>query len=247
MRNEMEWMRINQSYSSVSDMAYKTLREGILTCRLAPATRVSVGELAERMGVSRTPVRDAIQRLEAEGLIVTVPRSHTYVAALSHTEMQELYAIRMMLEGPAAELAATHISVDGVERLRRLVTEAEAMLQAGDFAGFTANNTAFHTLIFEATMNRHLRDLALDLRSRCQRYIYTFTQVSGRERVILKEHLEIIEALSNRDLVRSRHLLEQHLGDAWAWHREQLTPEGSDEHADLQGDGAGGPGELPPA
>lgn len=222
MGGESEWMRVGSRYMPVSQLVYTTLREGILSCRLAPGTRISVAELADRMGVSRTPVRDALQRLEAEGLIVTVPRSQTRVADLSMTELDELYGIRILLEGPATEQAAANITDAQLEELRRIVREAEALLTAGDRETFAAHNTAFHTVIYDAVPNRQLRQLLKDLRSRAQRYIVAFTWVPGRDREILEDHKRIIEALASRDTALCRRLMEDHVRAAWSSLQHQL-------------------------
>lgn len=230
MSDAADWLQIDRQYSSVSELAYQALREAILSCSLAPGNRLNIGELSQRMGVSRTPIRDALQRLEVEGLVVTVPRSHTYVAELSLTEMNELYSIRLMLEGPVAEVATPQITEDDLARLRTLVSQAETLLQNNDFAGFTANNYEFHRIIYEATGNSRLLSLEQDLRSRCRRYIVIYTKESRREQQILEEHRAIIEALSSRDVALARQLLEQHVNLAWLWLKRQLD-EPSDEDA----------------
>lgn len=222
MGGEGDWLRVGEHYASVSRLAYQVLRQGILSCRLSPGSRISVAALAERMGISRTPVRDALQRLEAEGLVISVPRSQTRIAELSHREMNDLYAVRMILEGPAGEQAAAYITPEQLEHLRRLVAEAEGLVAAGNHEGFAANNTAFHTTIYAASPNRELSRLTQDLRSRSQRYIVTFTRAPGRDQEILADHRLIVAALAARDPVRSRTLMEQHLDSAWAWLREQL-------------------------
>jgi len=218
-----DWMRIDEHIASASHVAYQVLRQGILTCRMAPGTRISVADLATRMGVSRTPVRDALQRLETEGLIVTVPRSYTQVSELSITEMNELYAIRILLEGPAAALAAQNITPAHLDRMRQLVVEAEATLRAEDHLALVEHNDLFHRVLFEATGNERLAALMLELRSRCQRYIITFTLGPGRNLAIVEEHKLIIAAMANRDAVRARTLIEDHLRSPWDWLKKQLV------------------------
>lgn len=169
-------------------------------------------ELAERFGVSRTPIREALQRLETQSLLVRDGRS-LIVASLDHNQMAELYAVRTELEGLAARLAARHATEEEVQVLREMVDEDEALL--GDPAALARANRRFHKMIHLASHNRFLVQ-QLDLVHRSMALMATTSLAAqGRGEAALGEHRAIVDAIGHRDEDAAYRALRDHISVAF--------------------------------
>ena len=192
--------------------AYGLILEAIDGGVYRPGSRLVESELAERFGVSRTPIREALQRLETQSLLTRDGRS-LIVASLDHAQMAELYTVRQELEGLAARLAAQHAAVeeiavlhDMVEQDRALVTDPEALARA---------NKRFHHQIHLASHNRFLVQ-QLDLVHRSMALMATTSlAVEGRGVTALDEHQAIVTAITNRDGESAYEAVKQHLSQAF--------------------------------
>ena len=192
--------------------AYTLILTAIDEGRVRPGDRLVESELAERFGVSRTPVREALQRLETQGLLARDGRS-LIVASLDHGQMAELYAVRAQLEGLAASLAARHAAEEEVRVLRRMVEEDRALL--GDPVALVRSNRRFHGLIHLASHNRFLvQQLGLVHRSMAL-MADTSLAVDGRGEVALREHAEIVAAIAARDEEAAEAALRRHISAAF--------------------------------
>ena len=177
-----------------------------------PGDRLVESELAERFGVSRTPIREALQRLETQRLLTRDGRS-LIVASLDHAQMAELYAVRQELEALAARLAAQHAAVEEVQVLRDMV-EADRVL-LGDPQALARANRRFHYQIHLASHNRYLVQ-QLDLVYRSMALMArTSLAAKGRGEKALAEHLEIVEAIAARDGERAARALRDNLSIAF--------------------------------
>lgn len=177
-----------------------------------PGDRLVESELAERFGVSRTPIREALQRLETQRLLTRDGRS-LIVASLDHAQMAELYAVRQELEALAARLAAQHAAVEEVQVLRDMV-EADRVL-LGDPQALARANRRFHYQIHLASHNRYLVQ-QLDLVYRSMALMArTSLAAKGRGEKALAEHLEIVDAIAARDGERAARALRDHLSIAF--------------------------------
>jgi DNA-binding GntR family transcriptional regulator len=177
-----------------------------------PGDRLVESELADRFGVSRTPIREALQRLETQRLLTRDGRS-LIVASLDHAQMAELYAVRQELEALAARLAAQHAAVEEVQVLRDMVEADRALL--GDPQALARANRRFHYQIHLASHNRYLVQ-QLDLVYRSMALMArTSLAAKGRGEKALAEHLEIVEAIAERDGDRAARALRDHLSIAF--------------------------------
>ncbi len=157
-------MLANQSpltHANLGDRVYQAVREEILGQAFSPGSRIRIEHFTRTLGVSRTPVLDALRRLEAEGLVTCVPRQGIYVVQFTRRRAEELYAVRGALEGLAARLAAERVKaglVDAevVDRLRGLIAEQAEAVQAGDLARFSRADLAFHNEVLAASGNETL-------------------------------------------------------------------------------------------
>lgn len=182
----------------VADSVHEALREAILAGRLRPGSRLSVPVLAQQLDVSRSPVREAVQRLVQDGLATEEPHRGAGVAELDPTELVPLYQIREVLEGLAARLAATHATDDELEGLARAHREHVAALQRGEAEHHVPLDLAFHATLRAATHNSEL----LQYLERVQGRI-AIAMLGGNplvwSRQAIVEHEAILDAVLARD------------------------------------------------
>lgn len=207
--------------------AYALILEAINVGLYAPGDRLVESELAERFGVSRTPIREALQRLETQSLLIRDGRS-LIVGALDHNQLSELYAVRAELEGLAARLAAQHAVAEEVRVLRKMIGEDRKLV--GDPAALALANRRFHKQIHLASHNRYLVQ-QLDLVHRTMALLATTSlAVEGRSEGSLDEHEAIVEAIENGDGEAAYAALKQHISKAFETRLEidATQPEFSD-------------------
>jgi DNA-binding GntR family transcriptional regulator len=192
--------------------AYSLILEAIDTGIYRPGDRLVESELAERFGVSRTPVREALQRLETQSMLTRDGRS-LIVASLDHNELAELYAVRTELEGLAARLAAQHATEEELRVLREMASEDRALL--GDPEAMSRANRRFHKQIHLASHNRFLVQ-QLDLVHRHMALLATTSiAVEGRGEKTLAEHEAIVDAIAARDGQRAYEAVKAHISKAF--------------------------------
>jgi DNA-binding GntR family transcriptional regulator len=193
--------------------AYTLILEAIEGGTYKPGDRLVESELAERLGVSRTPVREALQRLETQAMLTRDGRS-LIVASLDHNQLAELYAVRTELEGLAARLAARHATDEEIRVLKSMVAEDRALL-GGDPRALSRANKRLHKQIHLASHNRFLVQ-QLDLVHRSMALMATTSfAAEGRDEVGLAEHHEIVEAIAARDAERAYQALRTHISRAF--------------------------------
>ena len=192
--------------------AYTLILEAIDGGLYRPGDRLVESELAERFGVSRTPIREALQRLETQSLLARDGRS-LIVASLDHNQMAELYAVRTELEGLAARLAARHATEEEVQVLRDMVKEDGALI--GDPSALARANRRFHTMIHLASHNRFLVQ-QLDLVHRSMALMATTSLAAeGRGQNALSEHMAIVDAIAKRDENAAYKAFRDHISAAF--------------------------------
>ena len=192
--------------------AYVLILEAIDVGIYKPGSRLVESELAERFGVSRTPIREALQRLETQSLLTRDGRS-LIVASLDHNQMAELYVVRTELEGLAARLAAQHASEEEIEVLQQMVSADGAWIL--DAAALSRSNKRFHKQLHLASHNRFLVQ-QLDLVYRSMALLATTSlAVEGRGSVALEEHQAIVTAISERNEEIAYQAVKQHLSQAF--------------------------------
>jgi DNA-binding GntR family transcriptional regulator len=192
--------------------AYALILEAIDRGEFRPGDRLVESDLAERFGVSRTPIREALQRLETQSMLTRDGRS-LVVAALDHNQMAELYVVRAALEGLAARLAARHATPEEVRVLRDMVAEDRAMV--GDPRALARANRRFHVQIHRASHNRYLVQ-QLDLVHRSMALMATTSlAVEGRGEAALAEHEQIVAAIAAGDGDAAATALRDHISRAY--------------------------------
>jgi DNA-binding GntR family transcriptional regulator len=202
---------------SVSDEAYGRIIDLILTRELRPGERTSVNLLADRLGLGKTPIKEAITRLQTEGVLTVVGRSGTTVRNINAEEARQLFALRRVLEEFAADEVVRNITQSDISRLHRLLKELRATsYDQSDIIRSTANfiraNVAFHAIIVSAAANPFLTRLYSQLQIQAQ--IVTYLVHRGYDPKAARrrqgEHEEIIAALEVRDAKRLKRALRTH-------------------------------------
>jgi DNA-binding GntR family transcriptional regulator len=210
---------------SASAAAAELIREAIVDGRVSPGHRLKEEELAQQLGISRTPVREALLLLQAEGLVEAVPNRGSAVRAYDRRELEELYELRALLEGHAASRAATHRTDAHLDELRQSCARFAALLPAAHVPSLVGENNAFHETILDAAASERLKGMVRQVVAMPLVYS-SYHWYSPDECAASHEtHLRLVDAFQRRDALRAetvmrahvlaaRDLLVQHVGDA---------------------------------
>jgi DNA-binding GntR family transcriptional regulator len=213
-RDEIDPLLIGSS-RRVFDEVYDRLRSAIVAGHFTPGERFVERTLEARLGVSRTPIREAIKRLEQEGLVVCLPHRGCFVRSPTFDEARQVYELRRVVEGFSGELAAQRATEADVTRIRAVVRLGRTALEKGDRENMLLRNDEFHQLQARAAGNIFLEQQLrllwayMDL-LRGRSWIAT-----DRAPATQQEHEAIVDALANGDAARARHLNEAHVDHAW--------------------------------
>lgn len=199
------------AYLPLRDVVFNTLREAILKGDLKPGERLMELQLASKLGVSRTPIREAIRMLEQEGLAVTVPRKGAEVAKMTLKDMEDVLEIRDTLDELAARVACSRISEEQLERLKQIKKQFEDSLQTKDVKKIAQADVNFHDVIYEATGNPKLVNLLNNLREQIYRYRIEYLKDASSYPTLIKEHEAILEALQSRDEEKVTCAMHEHV------------------------------------
>lgn len=202
------------NYKPLRELVFEALREAIINARLKPGERLMEIQLADELGVSRTPVREAIRKLELEGFVVMIPRKGAYVADISLKEIADVFEIRSALEGLAAELAAERATEDEIEQMERFLVELADMIERKALDGIVETDTRFHEALYASSRNERLSQILNLLREQIQRFRTRTMTHPARMRVALEEHRGMVEALAARDGELARRLAQEHIQSA---------------------------------
>ena len=202
------------SYKPLWEGVYETLREAIKTGGLTPGERLMEIQLAEELGVSRTPVREAIRKLELERFVVMIPRRGTYVANLSLKDINEVFEIRAALDGLAAGLAAERITEEELEQLERLLVEISEHIDQHDNEKIVATDEAFHDILYRASRNERLVGIIYNLREQFTRFRSVSINYPGRLQNTLEEHRQLVEAIARREPDMAQQKAREHIENA---------------------------------
>jgi len=212
---ERSLLRIKlDSFRPLGEMVYESLRDAIVNQALKPGERLMETELADEMGVSRTPVREAIRKLELEGYVVMIPRKGAYVAGLSIKDINEVFEIRGALEALAAGLAASRATEEEIEEMELNLALEANHFESSDLLKTIEEDTKFHELIYKASRNNRLLGMIKELREQVQRFRTTTLAVPGRLKFALDEHRKIVEAIAARDVGRAQRAAREHIESA---------------------------------
>ena len=186
------------SYQPLREVVCESLREAIRKGILRPGERLMEIQLAEELGVSRTPVREAIRKLEQEGYVVMMPRRGTYVATMSIRDVSEIFEIRTALESLSNGLAATRIMEEELEQLQRHLVAIKGYIEANDMEKIVETDIRFHDLLYQASRNTRLVGIISNLREQLTRFRTLSMSFPGRLEATLEEHRNMMKAMAAR-------------------------------------------------
>lgn len=189
--------------------AYKILKEKIITCTLMPGTVVDQNELIKELGVSRTPVREAVNALEQEGFLVVMPRRGVIVSPISLQEVGHIYSVREMAEPLIVRLALPNVEKEVMNTFSDIFKSS-----SDDFELFTQNDYLLHTYFAERTGNRYLIRLMDNVLSHNMRIVVLGAKIPDRMQVSNSEHLEIIERMLDGDSDGAQESMIKHIQSA---------------------------------
>ncbi len=186
------------THQTLREKIVETIRGAIVNGKLPPGTRVAEPELADRFGISRTPIREAFRQLESEGFLTVVPRKGAVVASLSAQDISDFYDLKSLLEGEAARLAVKTLGPKDIERMEAVNRQIEAASQRKDLRRVLALHNEFHDIFLQAAGNEKLHAIVQNLVMQFQRFRLILA-MPGRIEGSIRQHNEIIEAFRRKD------------------------------------------------
>ena len=200
-----------RSYTPLRVQVYDALRDAIVNGRLKAGDRIIEDRVCSELRVSRSPLREALRRLEGEGLVTIMPRHGAVVTELTEQDGSDLFAVREVLEGLAARLAAEHVNGQELSELEDICLSMERAIRAGDTQAVVELNTRFHESVTRASRNRWIRELVTGIKAQIRRIYRSSIEVPDRASSSLAEHRAILDALRQKDAQRAERLAREHV------------------------------------
>jgi DNA-binding GntR family transcriptional regulator len=194
---------------SLSNAAYARIKAMIAEHRFLPGSRLNVEELARNLGASRTPIWEAVRKLEQEGLLRSVPNRGVFLVELTRKAAIELYSVREVLEGMAARLAVAQITEKSLQKMERSLRKQEAIVQQSDLVAYSREDFCFHELIYAASGNAFLQEILEGIAHKARPIGMQITPILFE---LLSDHRNIVSALRQRDPVRAETAFREHIG-----------------------------------
>ncbi len=193
------------------EVVFQTLRQAILKGELKPGERLMEVALAERLGVSRTPIREAMRKLELEGLVVMVPRKGAQVASITEKDLTDVLEVRITLENFAIEKACSRMTEEEMDRLWLASKQFEKAIQEGDLVRIAEADQSFHEIIYQASDNARLIQVLNNMREQIYRYRLEYLKDEMSREKLLNEHRSLTNAIRSRDAEAAQKVSFQHL------------------------------------
>lgn len=200
---------------SATDMVRQAIDDGVQNGTLLPGDPIDEAELMARFKVSRTPVREALLQLQAQGILTSLPRAGTVVAKMDLPQLMSMWELLAELEGVCIRLACERMSLAERAQLESVHLEALAVAEANDFVGWREANRAFHDLIYQGSRNPYLRQEILRMRARTGAYREHAFAAVGHIRPSWDEHTMLVKAILARDAAAARDLMVRHLAPGY--------------------------------
>jgi len=196
---------------SLKTLAYTSLKEAILTLRFQPGQALSIRDLAARLQISETPIRDALQELEREGFVTGVPNKGTFVTEIDPKDIEETFQLRATLEQLAVRLTTPSLSDDDFAEMEKLLEQAEDALKSGDRERCSQLGSQFHQCFIHPTENRRLKLILQNLEDHLTRFRRISDQMDGRLEKSQAEHRKIFEAARSGETEEAAEAMYNHL------------------------------------
>lgn len=200
-------------YLPLRDVVFKTLRQAILKGELAPGERLMEVKLANTLGVSRTPIREAIRMLELEGLVVMVPRRGAEVAKISVKHLKDVLEVRGALEELSAVLACQRMDEKEAEDLKAAVEDFKTVVYGEDLMLIAQKDERIHDVIYHATKNEKLVQMINNLREHMYRFRLEYIKDKNKRSGLVEEHEEILQSILAKDVQRAKDAVKKHINN----------------------------------
>jgi DNA-binding GntR family transcriptional regulator len=191
----------------LSTKVYAALKEMIADYRFKPGARLNVEKISKELEVSRTPVWEAVRRLQQEGLLENIPYRGVFMVEMTLDRALELFQLREVLEGLAARLAALHANDKMIEKMEEALKDQLKVIEKGDLVGYSQTDYEFHGLIYKSSRNAALQDMLGSLKAKMQPITMEVRPLLPK---LYEDHLEMIEAIRSKDPEKSEKLLRRH-------------------------------------
>lgn len=198
-------------YLPLRDVVFNTLRQAILKGELEPGERLMEIQLAERLGVSRTPIREAIRKLELEGLVLMIPRKGAEVAKISARSLRDVLEVRRALEELAIELACQRMSEEDVGNLQKAQEDFKKAIAEGGAMKIAETDEHYHDVIYEGTQNAKLIQMLNNLREQMYRYRLEYIKDEDKRKILVLEHEKILKTVRERKVAEAKEAVREHI------------------------------------
>lgn len=205
-------LKVNMNeYLPLRDVVFNTLRQAILKGELEPGERLMEIQLADRLGVSRTPIREAIRKLELEGLVLMIPRKGAEVAKISKKSLRDVLEVRRSLEELAIELAIQRITKEELQELTQAQEDFRLAVLTGDAMTIAETDEHFHELIYIATDNSRLVQMLNNLREQMYRYRLEYIKDADKRQILVIEHDHILKEIREHRVAEAKVAIREHI------------------------------------
>ena len=191
-------------YLPLRDVVFNTLRQAILRGEMEPGERLMEIQLAQKLGVSRTPIREAIRKLELEGLVIMIPRKGAEVAHITEKDMRDVLEVRCTLEELAVLLACKNVNAEHIAALKAANKVFEMAIVSKDVVNIVEADVKFHDAIYAMTNNDRLIQIINNLREQMYRYRLEYVKDARTHSILISEHNDIIKNISEKDIFAIR-------------------------------------------
>lgn len=217
----------DEDYLPLRDVVFNTLRQEILTGRLKPGERLMEIHLANKLGVSRTPIREAIRKLELEGLVIMIPRRGAEVAQITLKSLKDVMEVRCALDVLAIELACERMDAETLANLLAACENFSTAVQTKDTRKMAEADVAFHDIIVHSTGNTRLIQLVNNLSEQMYRYRFEYLKDITSHEMLEKEHEEMYQSILKKDKVSAAEVVRKHIRNQEEAIIRQLRLEGN--------------------
>lgn len=206
-------MNLDDEYLPLRDVVFNTLRQEILTGKMKPGERLMEIHLANKLGVSRTPIREAIRKLELEGLVIMIPRKGAEVAQISWKNLKDVLEVRRALDVLAIELACERMGTEEQEALYRACESFEEATKTKDTRKIAEADVAFHDIIVDSTGNNRLVQLVNNLSEQMYRYRFEYIKDDSQHDILVQEHKEMYKSIRSKNKEAAASVVKKHINN----------------------------------
>ena len=205
-------LKVNMNeYLPLRDVVFNTLRQAILKGELEPGERLMEIQLADRLGVSRTPIREAIRKLELEGLVLMIPRKGAEVAKISEKSLRDVLEVRRSLEELAIELACQRMEEPELNALEQAQDAFRKAIEKGDAMEIAETDEHYHDIIYNGTGNSRLVQILNNLREQMYRYRLEYIKDAAKRQILIVEHDHILKAVKEHHVAEAKTAIREHI------------------------------------